>query len=408
MFKKFVLVLAVIMLVILSGCNNGEGTEPSITGEVINEEKVIVEVNLPEEKTMGEVIEIEALEPVDELEVVPAEPVEAPKYLTMEGIEGDLMSLQPEAFDPDGDFIEYTFTKPFNEEVLWQTKEGDEGTYLVTVTASDGALSTSETIRVLINPTNKAPIIECADELMLKEGDLLEVTCNIYDLEGDDFEVKYNGWLNSPSYQTTFSDAGIYMVNVYATDAENTREKSIKVTVEDVNRAPVFTNLPEEIKVMETETLKLNLTVEDLDGDTIVLTFAEPLDEKGVWATKLDNAGTYLTSVVASDGTDEVEAELKIIVTQMNTAPTLENMMPITVNEGETVELPINAMDREGDAIELTISGWMNTATYETSFEDAGVHSVTVTASDGELESSQDVLITVNDVNRAPIFRIVV
>jgi len=44
----------------------------------------------------------------------------------------------------------------------------------------------------------------------------------------------------------------------------------------------------------------------------------------------------------------------------------------------------------------------MNTATYTTNYKDAGTHIVTVTASDGKQSTSQDVTITVENVNRPP------
>ena len=60
--------------------------------------------------------------------------------------------------------------------------------------------------------------------------------------------------------------------------------------------------------------------------------------------------------------------------------------------------------DVDGDAITVTIEGFMTEETYETSFDDAGEYEVTVTASDGKLEVSETVEITVNDVNRPPVF----
>ena len=52
--------------------------------------------------------------------------------------EGDLIFFEPIGVDPDGDVITYTYSKPLNENGEWQTQTGDAGTYLVTITASDG------------------------------------------------------------------------------------------------------------------------------------------------------------------------------------------------------------------------------------------------------------------------------
>ena len=50
-----------------------------------------------------------------------------------------------------------------------------------------------------------------------------------------------------------------------------------------------------------------------------------------------------------------------------------------------------------------TYSGWMDSNSYTTNFTDAGTHTVTVTVNDGEDQDSQDVTITVNNVNGPPL-----
>ena len=47
----------------------------------------------------------------------------------------------------------------------------------------------------------------------------------------------------------------------------------------------------------------------------------------------------------------------------------------------------------------------MSSYSYTTNIDDAGVHIVTVTVSDGSLTDSQDVTITVLNTNRAPVLK---
>jgi len=378
--------------------NSGE--EGAISGEVVEEK--IVEVVLPKDgQTEDEVIEITG----DETKEKTNE--ELKSMYTIEGEEGDLMSLQPEAYDPDGDDIIYTFSEPFDEKGLWQTIEGDAGKYSITVTATDGELSTSENILIVINPTNKAPIIECLEKIVVKEGENVVIDCNIYDVEEDEFEVEYLGWMNSTEKETTYEDAGTYNVVVRAYDAEKSRSAMIEIVVENVNRAPVISGLEDELKVMETELLELDFDVSDPDGNEVEIEYSEPFNEKGVWQTKMDDVGVYDVYVLAKDGQSTTKKEFQIVVTQMNTAPKLVFMPLIEVDEGEIINLPIDASDREGDALEITINGWFKTQTHTTTYNDAGNYSVEVVVSDGELKTSQKVFIIVNDVNRAPVFKIV-
>ena len=75
----------------------------------------------------------------------------------------------------------------------------------------------------------------------------------------------------------------------------------------------------------------------------------------------------------------------------------LDPIADITVNAGDTVTLNPAATDSDGDTLTFTCSGWMSSKSYATSYDDAGVHTVTVTVSDGSLTDTQDVTITVNE-----------
>lgn len=348
--------------------------------------------------------------PIDLGEITPEE--EAEEIITPEeGIvikatEGDLVELKPEAIDPDGDMVYYSFTEPFNENGRWQTKEGDEGQYLVTVTASDGKDSTSQDILVIIKKGNKAPVIECPEEVIVKEGDIINLECNIYDPEADSVIVEYSGFMKTSIYETTFEDAGEYTVQIKARDKEKETEATVKIKILDTNRVPEIKGVPDQIIAMETELISLTPQVEDLDGDEISITFSEPFNENGVWRTMIGDSGTHKATVLASDGKSTIKKEVEIIITQKNTAPVLKKINDIEVFEGETIEIPISATDREGDELVLEIKGWMNSQTYTTTYEDAGEYTVTVIISDEELETKQTFKVTVIDRNRPPIFKV--
>lgn len=396
MIKKTILAaMIIILLITLSSCALKTDDGETITGEVIE--------ILPVEDTIIEISDDDEVIKIDDTK--PTEEELSDLTVKIEGIEGDLMLLKPDAYDPDGDEIKFSFTKPFDEEGEWQTEEGDEGTYLITITASDGTLSTSEEVLVIIKPTNKAPVIECEDELSFKEGELVKLGCNIYDIEGSEMEIIYSGWMNSSEYLSGYDDAGEHSVTVVASDGERVNSKKIKIMIENTNRPPIVTML-EDIVVEETETITLEVDAYDPDEDELEYTYSENFNDEGVWETELGDSGTFDAYVEVSDGTDTVKKEFKVVVKLKNTVPTLEPISDIEVEEGETIELSINTYDREGDNLTITISGWMESETYTTTFEDAGTYTVVVMVSDGELTASQEVDITVVDVNRPPVFRI--
>ena len=381
MLKKSLIILAILMLM-LTSCQYLKSDEESmITGEVIE------------------------ILPSDDEDDMSSEDEYSDILIRIEGMEGELMELKPDAYDPDGDVIVYTFSAPFDEDGNWQTEEGDAGKYVVEVTASDGKLFTSEEVLIIITPMNKAPVIDCPEKLSFKESDLVKLPCDISDPEGNDLEIEYSGWMDSDELQTDYKDAGEYVVTITATDGERTTTKTINIVVDNLNRAPIVEGL-DDITVEETEMIKLDFEAKDMDFDDLTYEYSEPFDENGEWITNFGDTGTYDAYVIVSDGTSTVKSEFIVVVKQKNTMPSLEFIEPITVDEGDLITLEINAFDREGDLLEVTISGWFNTKEYTTTFDDAGEHIVTISVSDGQLTKSQDVEITVVNMNRPPVFKI--
>ena len=68
----------------------------------------------------------------------------------IEVIEGELVRVIPKARDPDNDPLTFTFGQPLNSSGEWQTKIGDSGIYYAVVTVSDGTLSDSKTVKIIV------------------------------------------------------------------------------------------------------------------------------------------------------------------------------------------------------------------------------------------------------------------
>jgi hypothetical protein len=342
-------------------------------------------------------------------------------YYTVEGTEGDLIRLRPEAIDPDGDKVTFSFTAPFDVNGNWQTQIGDEGTHYVAVGASDGKSNTVETVEVIVLRANRAPVIDCS-EVVVNEGELVDLhqNCKVTDEDDEKVIVTYGGWMDSWRYETTYEDAGTHYVTITASDRRVTQTKdggmeektlhtvvqNVTVTVKNVNRPPVFVaNFPDSVSGVENDILIIpRELITDPDHDPVTVTYSAPFGPDGTWKTKLGDAGSYDIDVVASDGENTIKKTVHVTVGLLNTQPVLKTIPDITVKEGETIVLPISATDREGDPLTTTISGWMTSATYKTTYDDAGEYSVKVIVSDGVYTATQVVHITVVDVNRPPVF----
>ena len=351
----------------------------------------------------------ETLDPVDP----DPEPIDASKAAyTLRATEGELVRIPVQAYDPDGQDVSLSFEEPFNEEGLWLTEIGDEGQYLVKVSVTDGLLTTSEYVLVIIERANRPPVVDCPERVVVKETETVRLDCNIFDEDGDPVIVSYEGWMRYSTRETDYGDAGNYTVLVRAKDAEHEVTRQVNVVVEKKNRPPVIEPIG-ELRVIETETIVVQPNVTDPDGDDITLSFSGPLDEDGSWTPDFGDRGEYNITVVASDGQDETTETFTLIVERRNRAPVIKPIDPITVYEGETVSIPVQAYDPDGDDITISYSGWMDSSEYTTTFDDAhplgcdepgctATYYVTVTVSDGVLESSEVVEVNVIDKNRPP------
>ncbi|MFT4313348.1 MAG: hypothetical protein ACMXYA_02985, partial [Candidatus Woesearchaeota archaeon] len=212
-------------------------------------------------------------------------------------------------------------------------------------------------------------------------------------------------FFNSNTYQTTFSDAGVHQVTLTADDGKQTTSQTITITVLEVNRPPEFVELA-DITVTEGDFVEARPVVEDPDGDDVTVTFSRPLDrETGTWQTQVGDADRYIVTATATDGRAVVSQTFQLTVLAQNQPPIITNIGNITVNETDEIRLNPTIIDPDGDNVTVTFSGWMNSSVYQTTFGDAGEHTVTITADDGIDTTSKTITITVLRVNRPPVFR---
>ena len=318
--------------------------------------------------------------------------------------EGQLVSFPNlVAQDPDGDKIYYTFQTPLSVDGTWQTGPGDAGTYETVIIASDGNTYTRQPIRIIVESINAPPQILGLNDVKTREGETINLNYKIIDTDKDDVKVHIEGWKEEFPYTTTYSDAGVHSIKVIANDGTNTVERVVTISIEDVNRPPVLHEY-DGIEVLEGDLVRVLADAEDSDGDKLSFTYGNPLNATGQWQTKEGDQGVYKAKITVSDGSLSDSTVLRIAVLRYNAAPLIKSLPDITVKEGEEVVVDVEAVDPEGDEVEIKWSGWMKSNKKVTNFLDQGTHLVTVTASDGVLEANETFTVTVIDVNRPPVF----
>ncbi|NQU05488.1 MAG: choice-of-anchor D domain-containing protein, partial [Calditrichaeota bacterium] len=208
---------------------------------------------------------------------------------------------------------------------------------------------------------------------------------------------------------------------------DDVTEEQFNVQVNAVNDPPVWTDVPEDTTIAESDLIEFDVVGEDVDNQELTITddipdgaeFNDNGDGTGHfrWQTDYDDAGDHTLMFILSDEEYDIETVINIGVTNVNRAPDwTQEPVNQEINENELLEFTISAEDPDGDninithrfadlpeAAEFTFDG-QNTGTFSwrPTFDDAGEYSAEFTVSDGDLETVSEITINVIHVNRTP------
>ncbi|MEQ8469626.1 MAG: FG-GAP-like repeat-containing protein [Marinoscillum sp.] len=365
--------------------------------------------------------------------------------------------------DPDGDAL--TFSTSSSEQGLVASVDANQGVIIelatnffgsamVTVSASDGSLTTSLEVTIAVTGINDAPILSNpTTDQQATEGIPFVLPYpenNFTDPDGDVVsiaEVSIEGlngttgsWLNYSFETRVFSgtpnqsNVGTTHVILTASDGELTTTDQYFVIVADVNSAPVVMNQL-SVTMNEDEAaldIDLNTIFFDEDGDILTFAIANETGESSLvfptltnntltLSPMLDAFGSVSIMVSASDGRSESPTfyMIPVFILSVNDAPVLDipvDDFTIFQDESFSFVLPSNQFyDVESEALNISVTFTASWLTYGSnegkesgSFfgtptaSDLGSYEITVTASDGELSVEDRFLITVLATNNSP------
>ncbi|MFZ4628614.1 MAG: HYR domain-containing protein, partial [Blastocatellia bacterium] len=117
--------------------------------------------------------------------------------------------------------------------------------------------------------------------------------------------------------------------------------------------------------------------------------------------------------------TDTINNRIRLLTQLPNQVPEVRPISDINLQEGASTIIDILATDADGDPLTLALGEGAplfisleergdggGRLLLQPGFSDAGVYSVTIQASDGEASRSQSFMVTVVDVNRAPVVQV--
>jgi hypothetical protein len=330
------------------------------------------------------------------------------------------------------------------------------------------AFSSSQSFDITIVPVNDPPCFneELPDTLFfnIQEGDnwMFDITLFMYDVDGDSinfyFEFIYGkniglDDLNVEGNLFSFIPGNDFTgVIIFEICTDDSLERDIEdcgcitfyLIWQNVNDAPVLGNINADMSIDEdSDNYLVTITPMDIDivegiMDDLTITYTisnstlfpdHNLDietdvtdvERTITFTPAGNQyGSATLQISVSDGELSDTDEIILTVNPVNDAPILAAIGDLSFNEGGSLTVELNAMDIDSDASDLwfSVSGGTNiSATILTNgsttlelVSDSDYHGtemITVTVCDNdfdnELCASEDISITVNSMNNAPI-----
>jgi len=304
------------------------------------------------------------------------------------------------------------------------------GIYPVTFRASDGTAIDSEIVTItVVDAGNQAPVLAAIGPRTTAENVNLSFGVSATDPDGTiptlttsvlptnaTFVDNLNG-TGSFTFTPDFTQAGSYPVTFYASDGVAIDSEIVTITVTNVNRAPAMVAIAPQT-VNEGQVLALTVAATDPDGTVPVLTssalplnatFVDNLNGTGTFNFTPDftQAGPFSVTFRASDGTLVDSQVVAITVTNVNRVPVLAIIGPHSVAAGQPLSFGVSANDPDGTIPALTTSTLPTNATFvdngdgtgtfnfAPTLSQAGQFIIRFTASDGLLQASEPVTITV-------------
>jgi hypothetical protein len=323
-------------------------------------------------------------------------------------------------------------------EFSWTPTEAQgPGTFNFTVRVSDGTATTDQPVKVTVSEVNIAPVLAAITDKTVNELAPLTFTVAATDADLPANTLTYS-LIGAPTgagigtstgaFSWTPTEAqgpGTFNFTVRVSDGTATTDQPVKVTVSEVNIAPVLAAITEKtVNELAPLTFTAAATDADLPANTLTYSLIGAPTGAGIGAstgafswtpTETQGPGTFNFTVRVSDGTATTDQPVKVTVSEVNIAPVLAAITDKTVNELTPLTFTVAATDVDLPANTLTYSligapsgAGISASTgvfscTPTEAQGPGTFNFTVRVSDGTATTDQPVKVTVSEVNIAPV-----
>jgi hypothetical protein len=258
------------------------------------------------------------------------------------------------------------------------------GDYVLRLTASDGALSSSDEVAVAVAPPipqNSAPVVSAGPDQLLQLPGQVALSAAVDDdglpdppgattLQWSQTSGPGNAAFsaaNAARTSVSFDLVGDYVLRLTASDGELSAFDELAVTVEPENVGPSVDPLA-DLAIAEGSQESIPLSASDPDGGSLrfealgLPAFATLVDHGNGSgridiAPGYDDSGSYsITITVVDDGTPPLTGDtaFTLAISDVNRAPLLDAIRDRALVAGEAVVISLGASDPDGDGVSFS------------------------------------------------------
>ncbi len=317
-----------------------------------------------------------------------------------------------------------------NNSLTYEATPDYFGSATITVTANDGSSTTDITFILTITAVNDAPVVANAVADQLATEDLpfsFSLPAGQFsDVDDEDLSLTVDGlpdWVTFDGLALimhgtpTNEDVGTSTITITADDGELTVTDEFTLTVNNVNDAPDFTTVLQNVTLTEDAgqviLMNLDTVINDIDGDELYL-YAEGQQEVATVSISDNNDlvvdvpanvfGSETIYLYAEDAETFIETTFSLTITPVNDAPMFStdvNELEFQVNDSqiqmislipespvfgeENEEVTYTILQDDNSIIDVTVNG------LEVSvlpIGGTGMESFTIQSNDGQLENN--------------------
>lgn len=316
-------------------------------------------------------------------------------------------------FDLSGDTGSYNYNNDTGE-FSWTPLFNESGSYTLNFSVSDGTDNDYEVVIISVNNVNRVPTFnESLTDYVINENSSLVIDVNGSDPDMDmiDYDYFISPVLNDASISDTglfnlnasFDDAGSYTIIFFINDSESVVNQSIQLNITNVNRVPVFSLVENNSPVIENQTLQLNLSATDDDGDLLIYNVNDSLIRQNC-----DNYKMKIFDVLNYKGysitVNSISSSAVALDVNGDSGTVIEDDTDILGGLSVGVfDIEYSSNSSHRNVTLLFDCGSKVKFEWVTDYADAGSYNISYNVTDGEDYDIGSVLLEVTNNNRGPV-----